>query len=195
MACDSKLVDMSLDEIIKLKRKTRQVVGKEARGHEGRLTARTAAGAAQARPPTHKMYRQHRRRQNDIMRSQEQTQRKRSAYSRQLTGTNNTQHNNFQQQRLARIRTTRYRSRREIQSNNRQFAGHEAQVRGTITPGRTVQTCNNIPLHVYQQYLAQARALIQAQQECRIDDDSLYVDVPVRSRGFWRGAGRGRFRR
>ncbi|VDD84135.1 unnamed protein product [Mesocestoides corti] len=179
MVCDSKLVDMSLDEIIKLNRRTRQVVGNKAGGYDGRLAVRSAAGASPARPPTHKMYRQHRRHQKAIVRSQQLNQGKGLL---------------IPQQRLACIKTARYRSRREIQSVNQHFVGHEAQVRATFTPGRTVQTCNKIPLYVYQQYLAQASALIRAQQEC-LDDDSLYVDVPVRSRRFWRNAGRGRFRR
>ncbi|VDD84018.1 unnamed protein product [Mesocestoides corti] len=74
MACDSKLIDMSLDEIIKLNRRTQQVVGKKAGGYHGRLAVRSAAGTPPARPPTHKMYWQHRRRQKAIIRSQQLNQ-------------------------------------------------------------------------------------------------------------------------
>ncbi|VDD75817.1 unnamed protein product [Mesocestoides corti] len=138
------------------------------------------------------IYQRQRRRQEAISRRQQQAQQIRFTNTRQSTRTNNT-NGNFQQQQFTRTQTARSRTWRGNQFNNRQL-GRQVQVRGRNAVGLTVQTSNNIQSQRYQQYLAQARALIRAQQERR-NDNSLYVDAPVRNRGFSRNAGRGRFRR
>ncbi|VDD84331.1 unnamed protein product [Mesocestoides corti] len=104
-------------DVVTIEFKDWQVVREKAGGLDGRLAVRSAAGAPPVGPPTHKMYRQHRRRQKAIVRNQQLNQRKRSAYSRQFSSSS-INHANFQQQRLARIETARHKSRRKIQSVN-----------------------------------------------------------------------------
>ncbi|VDD78730.1 unnamed protein product [Mesocestoides corti] len=194
MECDSNTADASLDETITLNRQNQRLVSEKARSSiRGRAVNNQEASTPPHRPKTRRVCQKQRRRRrhgrNAIARPQEQTQQTRHANDRQPTITNNNPDINFRQPRCTCMKTARCSTWRGNERNYQPLVVCEVHVRGRIRSGQTAWTRSNV-----QQFLEKTRALIQALQERR-HDGSLFVDVPQRSLGISRNAGRARFRR